>query len=103
MTATDPTLLGRWPAQLVERIASKNFMLVVGAGISRQCTNDDGKSPPSWKELMNELAKTFTTGTLRKAVSELVAQQRYLEAAELLRVRARIQSKEDDFLSELPL
>lgn len=101
MTATDSTLLKRWPKQLIRQISSGNFLLVVGAGISHGCTNSTGKSPPSWKELINELAAKFTSGTHRTAVRELVTQGRYLEAAELIRGRARSQAKEDDFLQRI--
>lgn len=76
-------------------------MLVVGAGISRGCANSSGEFPPSWKELINELAAKFTSGIHKTAVRELVTQGRYLEAAELIRVRARSQAKEDDFLQRI--
>ncbi len=101
MTATDITLLKRWPTQLLDRVASKNFVLVVGAGISRGCTNTVGKSPPSWSELIHDLAKTFTTGMVKKTVLELAGHGRYLDAAELLRGRARIQAREEDFLQRI--
>lgn len=101
MTAKDSTLLARWPKQLVEQISSGNFILVVGAGVSRTCTDSNGKSPPSWKELIHKLSLAFTSGTHRTAVRELVDQGRYLEAAELIRARAQSRAKENDFLQKI--
>ncbi len=77
-------------------------MLVIGAGLSRNCKNGAGSAPPSWRGLLEELTRTFTVpGKARKNVNELVKQDRYLEAAELLRARARSQSKEQDFLQRI--
>lgn len=101
MTARDATLMARWPRQLIDQISSGNFILVIGAGVSRGCASSNGNYPPSWKELIDELAITFTTATHKTAVRELVAQGRYLEAAELIRARARSQAKENDFLQRI--
>jgi hypothetical protein len=98
---SDKTLLGRWPDDLVERVSSKNFVLVVGAGVSRQCTNAAGASPPSWDELLRDLIDHFAAGAVRNSALKLVNQERYLDAAELLRSRARTQAKEQDFLNRI--
>lgn len=101
MVATDRTLLPRWPEHLVARIASRNFVLVVGAGISRTCVSPTGQSPPSWQVLLEDLAAKFTSGKQKKSVLDLVKGGQYLEAAELLRLRVRGQSKEEDFLQRI--
>jgi hypothetical protein len=101
MVASDKTLLKRWPEDLLERVTSKNFVLVVGAGMSRNCTNAAGTSPPSWDELLRGLVAVFTTGAVRSSARKLVDQGRYLDAAELLRSRARTQAKEQDFLKRI--
>jgi hypothetical protein len=97
----DRSLIGRWPEQLIERISSKSFVLVVGAGISRSCQNSSGRQPPSWSALVADLTNTFTSGATKKFVRDLVAQERYLDAAEFLRSRARKQAKEQDFLQKI--
>jgi hypothetical protein len=103
MVARDKTLLRRWPEHLLERVASKNFMLVVGAGISRSCINAAGASPPSWDLLLRGLIADFTTGAVRRSALELVDRRLYLDAAELLRGRARAQAKEQDFLKRIAM
>jgi hypothetical protein len=101
MVASDKTLLRRWPEHLLERVTSKNFVLVVGAGVSRSCRNAAGASPPSWEQLLRQLIATFTSGTTKGFARKLVDQGRYLDAAELLRGRARAQAKEEDFLKRI--
>lgn len=95
---TDQTLLGRWPEHLIKQLVSGNFVLVMGAGISRGCINDVGLHPPGWEDLISGLARELLTGVHRKSVIGLVKAGRLLEAAELLRARARATAKEEDFL-----
>jgi hypothetical protein len=98
MTA-DATLLKRWPEHLIEQVAARNFVLVIGAGASKSCVNASGKTPPNWEELLNKLIATHTAGISRTAAKSAVARGDYLEAAELLRVKAKAKGKEQDFLS----
>lgn len=95
----DATLLKRWPEHLVDQVAARNYVLVVGAGASKGCTNSAGSSPPSWEELLTKLIASHTSGMSRTAAKSAVARGDYLEAAELLRVKARTSGKEQDFLN----
>lgn len=97
MTA-DATLLRRWPAHLVKQIVAGNFVLVVGAGVSSASRNDAGESPPNWTTLITRLANELLTAKPKTVVRDLVAKGRLLEAAELIRARAKAAGKEEDFL-----
>ena len=97
----DRTLAQRWPDQVVERVGSKNFVLVVGAGISLNSANSAGEHPPTWAQLLERLAMRYSAGDSRKHVKALVSREQYLEAAELLRVLARKSGKEDDLLNRI--
>lgn len=94
----DRALIQRWPQHLINRVAARDFVLVVGAGVSRTCNNSAGNAPPTWTTLLEILTRAFTSGRLQASVKQLVAQERFLDAAELLRTQSRKTSKEQDFL-----
>jgi hypothetical protein len=93
-------LISRWPEKLVDRIDKDDWVLVVGAGLSRQASN--GKSSPkSWTGLIEELAGRFTSGDSKKVVDELVRVGQYLDAAEVVKQCAVEAGKKTDFLDTL--
>jgi hypothetical protein len=94
---SDATLAKRWPKTLVERIADRDYLLVAGAGVSASCKNAAGGTPPSWKQLLNTLATEFTSGNARKEVLRLIAQENFLDAAELIKSQAVDKGKGKDF------
>lgn len=98
---SDKTLRSRWPEHLIDQIVRSNFVLVVGAGVSRSCVNDRGESPPSWDELITELAQDLLTPAPRKTVRQLLEGAKYLEAAELIRATARKAGKEEDYFAAI--
>jgi hypothetical protein len=101
MGTQDATLMARWPEHVIDRVASRSFVLVLGAGTSGGCKNDAGRVPPGWRELLKLLAEAYTTGTAKTAALRLVAHEDYLQAAELIRVRSRGAGKEQDFLKKV--
>jgi len=98
---TDSVLARRWPEALIKQIAARKFVLVVGSGVSKNSSNASGQSPPTWVELMKSLTKDFTQGRGRTLVNNLVTSGRLLEAAEVLKTRARAQAREQDFLDAI--
>ena len=94
---SDKTLVSKWPGHLVERIIARQFVLVVGAGVSRACTNDLGDAPPSWTELLEKLIIEFLTPNQRTAARRAVREGDFLGAAELVRSRARSSNREHDY------
>lgn len=101
MVVRDATLMTRWPEHLIDRVVSRNFLLVLGAGTSKGCKNAAGASPPDWSELLRTLAATYAKGTAKTTALNLVSHGHHLEAAELIRVRARKEGKEQDFLNRV--
>jgi hypothetical protein len=100
--ASDRQLAARWPGSLVEQVASGNFVLVVGAGISAHSTNASGACPPGWGGLLTALVnEVISSPTKRKPARELIGAFRYLEAAEYLRSIARSEGKEEDVLKKI--
>jgi hypothetical protein len=94
----DATLIKRWPKDLVDRIAARDFILVVGAGASIGCTNDQGKTAPSWRELLLSLTQEFATSRATKTEAKrLINNLAFLDAAELLKSQAAAASKLADF------
>lgn len=94
----DATLLARWSDHLIERVASGQFVLVVGAGVSRSCTNSKGSAPPSWPDLLDKLMKALCSQRERVKASEAIAHGDYLLAAELIRSAVRAKGREHDYL-----
>jgi hypothetical protein len=94
---SDDALAKRWPQDLIERIAAHDFVLVVGAGASIGCENDEGDSAPSWKELLLHLTKKFAAGRAASEARKLIERGAYLDAAELLKAQASSKSKQTDF------
>ncbi len=95
-------LAARWPDQLVDRIAARDFLLVLGAGASAACTNDLGASPPDWRSLLQNLSTSLAPPAKEAAsVKSLIGRNSFLEAAELLRATAKGQAKEKDFLPSI--
>lgn len=97
MATGDTTLMNRWPGHLVDRIVSRNFVLVIGAGVSKACTNAVGQNPPSWSELLSVLIDEYTAGSTKTAARRLLKNGDYLSLAELVRAKARALGKEQDF------
>ncbi|MCE9651101.1 MAG: SIR2 family protein [Parvibaculum sp.] len=42
-----------WPDPLVDEIARRRAVIVVGSGISKNSVNKEGKSPPTWSEFLH--------------------------------------------------
>lgn len=98
---SDRVLRLRWPETLISQIAAHNFLLVVGAGASRNCVDSRGAKPLGWLELLKQLNAKFGTGQMKAEVTKLLQHRQYLEAAEALKTHARSKSKEQDFLEML--
>jgi hypothetical protein len=74
-----------WPDHLVQCVAERNYLCVVGSGLSATCSNDLGNSPPSWFALVEGLATALlSVKSQRAAIGRLLKAGDYLGAAELL-------------------
>ena len=44
-----------WPKQLIDAIARRRCVLFLGAGVSANSINDDGKHPATWREFLSDI------------------------------------------------
>lgn len=96
-------LASRWPDHLVRQIATGNFVLVVGAGLSAGCTNSQGESPPMWDSLLLEVLKSVCDSRTKdyKAAKAALDRGDYLECAEIAKLAAKSRGKSMDFLNAI--
>ena len=76
----------KWPKQLVNDIARRQSVLVLGSGISSQARNSLNQSPKTWANFLT--AALLQTGGNRPfvlAVRELMDNRDYLTACELIK------------------
>ncbi|KKK99119.1 hypothetical protein LCGC14_2635940 [marine sediment metagenome] len=71
-----------WPPALVSDIARRRCVIVLGAGISRNSTNPDGRRPKTWEEFLRGAAESLTP---RKHVKGLISRDDYLTACEVIK------------------
>ena len=91
MTASD-----HWPQEVIDHATGRNLLIFVGAGLSASCTNDLGQKPPSWSQLLEQVAERIGMDHRRPELDDLIARDRLLEAAELLKIDARNRSRLQD-------
>lgn len=73
------SLAANWPTALIQEIAERRCIIVIGAGLSAQSQSAlNGSHPPSWASLVEQLAKIC----FRRGVIESV--QRKIDASSLL-------------------
>lgn len=76
-----------WPAALVQELAERRVVLVLGAGVSAtaHAEADPDKRPPGWATLLTELAEASVAESPKlSTIKDLVAAGRFPDAAEVL-------------------
>jgi hypothetical protein len=81
-----------WDAEVVQAIARRRSVLMVGSGVSRNSVNKDGKRPPTWEGFLKEASKSVGSPA---HIDALIAQRDFLTACELLKRKI----KSDGFVS----
>lgn len=72
-----------WPNNLINDIARRRCVLVLGAGVSKNSTNAHGNRPKDWKELLTEASNTIAAnGRLAK---QLIKSNDFLTACEVIK------------------
>ena len=75
-----------WPESLVAEIAERRAIIVLGAGASAACLSLDGlKRPPTWAQFIQALIALIPDADDRAHAQQLATQQRFLDAAQILR------------------
>lgn len=79
-----------WPESLVREIVEKRCLIHLGSGVSCQAVDQHGERPPSWERLLEQLRdNTLDSDDSKALVTEFIAERRYLDAAEIIRLKGR--------------
>lgn len=75
-----------WPAELVDDIAKRRSVLYLGSGISASSKNDDGRSPATWKQFLDNILKERRDklGDCSEIINQLLSKENYLTACEII-------------------
>lgn len=71
-----------WPDNLVEDIARRKCVLVLGSGVSKNSVNDAGNRPKDWKEFLNHASENINGKT---EIKKQIRSGDYLTACELIK------------------
>ncbi|UCI20184.1 SIR2 family protein [Mesorhizobium sp. B2-1-8] len=73
-----------WPEALVREFAERRAVLFLGAGFSIATAHADGKTFPSWTDLLFSLSEKLPKKVEQDAVRKLLKFQNYLDAAQII-------------------
>ncbi len=74
-----------WPEDLIRDIASRRSVLFLGAGVSKNASNDKNEHPLDWKEFIEHLATRVSNETHRDEILLSIEDGDLLTACELAR------------------
>jgi hypothetical protein len=72
----------KWPDDVIRDIARRRCVLFLGAGISRNCTNAQGRHPKTWQEFLQEAVATVHPNM---HIRRLIVKGDFLTACEVLK------------------
>jgi hypothetical protein len=70
-----------WNADLIDAIARRRSVIVIGSGVSRNATNEDGVRPETWEGFLSTASQNLESAVL---VKELLNRRDYLTACEIV-------------------
>ncbi|ELI5395235.1 SIR2 family protein [Vibrio alginolyticus] len=71
-----------WPEELIDVLARRRCVIVIGAGVSKNSTNRHGKRPATWEEFLKNCAEGIPD---RGCIDELLEKQDYLTSCEVIK------------------
>lgn len=75
-----------WPSSLVQELADRRCIIVMGAGVSAACkSRDQTKMLPDWSGLLAKLNGKLRDSSEQVFISDLIDKGKYLEAAQIIR------------------
>lgn len=86
-----------WPEDLIRDIARRRCVLFLGAGVSKNASNEQGQRPPDWDEFLAYLRDKVPDPDSRAAVASCITEGDLLTACEIAKKALR----PDTFNSEL--
>lgn len=75
----------KWPNQLVNCIARNRSVLFLGAGLSKNSTDNLGSHPKDWKEFLISGVDMLNNAHDKKLIKKEIKKGDYLLACELLK------------------
>lgn len=75
-----------WDDSIIQEVAERRAVFVLGAGASMACETPDGRRPPSWGDLLDLLNGAVANYSERTYANSLISSGRLLEAAEVIRM-----------------
>ncbi|WP_186090841.1 SIR2 family protein [Burkholderia gladioli] len=73
-----------WDNDLINAIARRRSVIVIGSGVSKNSTNAAGKRPASWEEFLKEASNSLGNPPV---VDDLIANRDFLTACEIIKRR----------------
>jgi hypothetical protein len=71
-----------WPSELVDAIARRRCVIVIGSGVSKNSENDKGRRPATWEEFLKNQSATIKDNS---CINELISIKDYLTACEVIK------------------
>lgn len=72
-----------WPNNLIDALARRRAVVLIGSGVSANSRNVDGVSPPTWGEFLNRARSRLPRN--RAYINSALKRYKYLEACEFLK------------------
>lgn len=72
-----------WPDQVVDAVARRRCVLIIGAGVSAGAATDAGIRPPTWSELLAEGLKKLNPKP--SFINRAIKEKSYLEACQYIK------------------
>jgi len=73
-----------WPRNLIEEIAYRRVILVLGSGVSATAKNDSNVSPKTWEEFLVEAKTLIRDDTSISFVNKMLKERNYLFALQAI-------------------
>lgn len=73
-----------WPRNLIEEIAYRRVILVLGSGISATAKNDANESPKTWEKFIEEAKTLIRDNTSIDFVDQMLKEKNYLFALQAI-------------------
>ncbi|ARD19006.1 SIR2 family protein [Edwardsiella piscicida] len=71
-----------WSEPLIEALARRRCVIMIGAGISKNSSNEHGKRPATWEEFLRECLNEIDD---KDCITQLINQKDYLSACEIIK------------------
>jgi hypothetical protein len=76
-----------WPDRLVNDLARRRAIIVIGSGVSRHSTGADGVRPPTWREFLLRAKENCPDKSSLSSIEGAILNGDYLHACEWLKKR----------------